>query len=452
MNKLNKQILITGVIGTLAVISLIIAVFDSDSFFEYVSLILGVVWLLAMGQLLITNYQSHRVLRRIHHSVDKLVNDNDAIPILVRPGDDYKRLADSVNDLIDKKENQDEESNYQASETEKIMNVLPIGVMVIGENKDVIYSNSQMETILSKPIGEEKHLYTDDITNYELLTMIDSVFDKKETQKSEITEVADDPKTTEVQVMYNHINSSFHIIVIAYDITEVINIKQMQIDFLRNASHELKTPVTAISGFAKTLLDGAMEDHDDLAEFLTIIDKQSEQLTSLINDILTISHVQNHESSAVNLIDLASFIDAEFKTQQNQANKLNVSLINEIEPDLQVRMDNNSLQRIARNLISNAIKYNRQGGQVTVNANREGDIWYFKVADTGTGIAQKEIGRIFERFYRTDASRNKQKIAGTGLGLSIVKELVDSLSGKITVESQRGVGTTFTVRLPYVKG
>ncbi len=450
LNRLTKNLYLLFTLSAVGFVGLLLGIITNNKAWQIVALlILGVTIIVFIG-VLIQNHRENRVIFRLQRAVKNLNLQTQAKPVLVRPDDEYKGLADEINELASAKDDEYQKSLAETTEIEKIINVLPVGVMVVDQAKDVIFANSQMEDILERQIKPEPHPYTLDIANYELLTMIDSVYSDHQSTRTEISEVSNDPKTIDVQVVYNRIKNSFHLVVIAYDISEVINIKQMQIDFLRNASHELKTPVTAISGFAKTLLDGAKDDPESLTEFLKIIDQQSDQLTSLINDVLTISHIQNHESNAAEPLLLRAFVDQEFKTQSNQIKAQNIQVENLIDEEFQVKIDSASLRRIVRNLISNAVKYNRPSGTISIDASRQGSFWYLNVKDTGIGISQKDLARIFERFYRSDESRNKQEVPGTGLGLSIVKELVDSLSGKITVRSQRGVGTTFTVRLPYI--
>ncbi len=129
----------------------------------------------------------------------------------------------------------------------------------------------------------------------------------------------------------------------------------------------------------------------------------------------------------------------------------NVSINNKIPEHVEVIADTTTLTRILRNLVSNAVKYNRPNGEVNIEYSDNDSFWQLHVSDTGIGIAQKDLSRLFERFYRADDSRTKQKVSGTGLGLSIVKEMVDAIGGRIDVKSQRGVGSTFTVNFPIVK-
>ncbi|MSE21800.1 histidine kinase, partial [Lactobacillus parabuchneri] len=218
----------------------------------------------------------------------------------------------------------------------------------------------------------------------------------------------------------------------------------------RNASHELKTPITAISGFTKTLLSGAMDDKKSLVEFLKIIDQQSDQLASLVQDVLTISHIQNGTNYVYKPLALHDFVNSELKSYDSMLANNHLTIHNQISEHVEVNTDTTILTRILRNLVSNAIKYNQPNGEITISYDDNDSYWQLIVSDTGIGIAQKDISRLFERFYRADDSRTKQKVSGTGLGLSIVKEMVDAIGGTIHVKSQRGVGSTFTVEFPLV--
>ncbi|WP_268912820.1 sensor histidine kinase [Lentilactobacillus sp. SPB1-3] len=448
MNKSTKKLVYLLGLQVITGLFLILAITYQNKIMMVTSLVILIGTLTYLALVLVQNYRDNQIVDRLTQSVKNINAHEAAQPVLIKPGEKYKELADAINNLSDTKNEQLRESGLVDNEVLKTVNALPVGVMLIDQSSNVIFANPQMANILDRKIASDAHPYTMDVINYKLLTMIDHVFDTHRSTRAEITETTNGNKTLDVQVVFSQNNSSFHLIVIAYDISEVINITQMQVDFLRNASHELKTPVTAISGFAKTLLDGAKDDPEVLTEFLEIINRQSDQLTSLINDILTISHIQKDEVKLTDSVVLRDFVNQEIETQSNQIKQHRLQVHNLIDEHIEVNIDAESLQRIVRNLISNAVKYNRDDGEIMINASIQGNFWYFSVQDTGIGIAKSDLSRIFERFYRSDESRNKQQISGTGLGLSIVNELVQSLSGKITVDSQRGVGSTFTVRLP----
>ncbi|MDH5104969.1 ATP-binding protein [Lentilactobacillus diolivorans] len=450
LSKISKQILATvGLsIVTLAMNFYAFSGMKRDWFF--LSLVAMTILTIVTIVLGIYYYQHEKTIKQLQTMTENIVHDQPAAPLFVAPDNPFKGLADQLNELQSRQ--QDEAKSIRNSNTEliTILSSLPVGIMVIDSAHDVIFANHKMSTMLERNILTQVHPYTQDIRNYQLLSLIDGVFNDRKSQQAEVRSIGDQPITWDTSVVYNQLENDFHILVIMYDISDIINVKQMQIDFLRNASHELKTPVTAISGFAKTLLDGAMDDQKTLVEFLKIIDEQSGQLTSLINDVLTISHIQNGTNYDYQSMNLHDFVNSELAPYQSVAKVHQISINNQVGSGVEVNTDASMLTRILRNLVSNAIKYNIPNGQIDITYTVNNSYWQLHVSDTGIGIDQKDISRLFERFYRADDSRTKQKVSGTGLGLAIVKELVDSIGGTIHVKSQRGVGSTFTIEFPIV--
>lgn len=450
LNKIFRQLLTILILSIAVLVMLFYAVSKNDRDLVVFSLIVMAV-IVGILISIATRYHQHvKILQQLESMTTSIVNHQPAAPLFVEPSNPYKGLADQLNELQSRQ--QDESKSIENSNTEliTILSSLPVGIMVIDSTHDVIFSNHKMATMLGKNVLTQVHPYTQDIRNYELLSLIDDVFDSHKSRQTEVRNVSDTSVTWDTSVLYNQLENDFHVLVIIYDISDLINVKQMQIDFLRNASHELKTPITAISGFTKTLLDGAMNDKKSLVEFLKIIDQQSEQLASLVQDVLTISHIQNGNNYDYKVLNLQAFIDSELTSYKSMAAGQHVTIKNNVDDGVRVTADSNMLTRILRNLVSNAIKYNRPGGEINIDYSANDSFWQLQVADTGIGIAQKDVSRLFERFYRADDSRTKQRVSGTGLGLSIVKELVDAVGGLIDVKSQRGVGSTFTIEFPIV--
>ena len=231
-----------------------------------------------------------------------------------------------------------------------------------------------------------------------------------------------------------------------YDMTEVIQMKDMQTAFVANASHELRTPLTSIAGFTETLLNGAQEDPADRQQFLEIIQSETKRLLDLTDDILTLAKVPERTSS-LQQFNMSEMVEKIFKAKADLKDNLNLTLKNEVNDTLVVHQNKSNFEQILTNLIGNAMKYNRQDGAVKVSAMVTASELAFAIKDTGLGIPSDEQNRIFERFYRVDKSRTKS-IPGTGLGLAIVNDLVEQAQGKIELTSQVGVGTTITVTLP----
>jgi two-component system phosphate regulon sensor histidine kinase PhoR len=267
-------------------------------------------------------------------------------------------------------------------------------------------------------------------------------------------------------------------VLVFHDLTQLKRLESVRADFVANVSHELRTPLTAIKGYAETLLNGAFKDPDTAVRFLTIIDRHSERLSRLIDDLLILS---NLELGTVELrrdeIALADLTSEVCEVVKDKAERGGVALIQEFPPELPMLLgDNDRLQQVLLNLIDNAIKYTPAGGTVTVTAKivqdlesrvrtleikgqnpREMEIevvlegaWMeVVVADSGCGIPEAEIPRLTQRFYRVDKARSRE-LGGTGLGLAIVKHIVQAHGGSLHIESQLNQGTIVRLFLPLI--
>ncbi len=234
-----------------------------------------------------------------------------------------------------------------------------------------------------------------------------------------------------------------------HDVTKLKELERMRSDFVANVSHELKTPLTSIMGSVETLKEGAAEDSHDRSRFLDIIDEHSKNLHHLIEDLLLLSKV---ESGGENLkrekLDTEKILKKVIGTLDLALNskKIKVDLDFPEKPFL-ISADAKSIEQVFSNLISNAIKYNEPGGKITIRGIYEADSAKIEFEDTGIGIPESDLPRIFERFYRVDKSRSRES-GGTGLGLAIVKHILEKHSGQIHVKSCPQKGSTFTITLP----
>jgi len=238
-------------------------------------------------------------------------------------------------------------------------------------------------------------------------------------------------------------------VLVLHDISELRRLERVRRDFVANVSHEFKTPLTAIQGFAETLLGGALDDAANRARFLEIIREHASRLARLTDDLLRLSSIEagqlEFEMGPVSLPDL---IESCVETTRFRANQRNLALKVECPENLpKIRGDARRLAEILQNLLDNAVQYTPEGGQVTVGASAGAGSVRIAVADTGIGIPSDQLQRIFERFYRVDAARSREA-GGTGLGLSIARHLAEAHGGRIEVQSEVGRGSTFTLILP----
>jgi two-component system phosphate regulon sensor histidine kinase PhoR len=238
-------------------------------------------------------------------------------------------------------------------------------------------------------------------------------------------------------------------VVVARDTTELTRVADMRRDFVANVSHELKTPLAAIRGYAETLRDGALEEEETARRFTDRLLWQCRRLQALLDDLLTLSRLESIGQAAVEreAVDLSALAQRAVETLAAAAREKHVRLEISEQPLPRIPGDADGLERLLVNLLDNAIKYNRPGGEVQLRlAVADGKV-VIAVSDTGIGIPPEALGRIFERFYRVDKGRAREE-GGTGLGLAIVKHLAQSHGGYVEVESRMGRGTTFRVFLP----
>ncbi len=245
------------------------------------------------------------------------------------------------------------------------------------------------------------------------------------------------------------------IILVLHDMTEIRKLERMRSEFVANVSHELKTPLASVKGFAETLLVSGLEDREIAKSFLQIIFDESDRLNRLIGDIMELSKI---ESGKVPMnfspIELSSFLRKNIEIMITQAYQKNITLELITADNLWIEADEDRLHQIMINLLSNSIKYTPENGKVKVVAeilteDQQQEQMRITVIDTGIGIPKKDLPRIFERFYRVDKARSRNS-GGTGLGLSIVKHLVEQHKGNIRIESKEDFGTRIIIELPVV--
>lgn len=233
-----------------------------------------------------------------------------------------------------------------------------------------------------------------------------------------------------------------------YETTQLDRLESVRQEFLSNISHELRTPLTSIIAFVETLEDGGIDDPENNTRFLSVIRRNAERMHTLIDDILELSLIESGNVSIdVRPLDIHSMVDEIFSVVSAKADQNDIRLVNEIEIGTQLSADVIRFEQVMTNLIDNAVKFNRPGGSVTVSSEHANGRDLIRVTDTGEGIMPEHTDRIFERFFRVDRARSRE-IGGTGLGLAIVKHLTKLHDGNVTVRSDLGVGTTFTIDLP----
>lgn len=382
-----------------------------------------------------TDLANHKYDSRIHGKISGELQD----------------LSISVNTLAESLETQMFEIKQNEQRLNAIVQNLVSGVMLINVDKQVIMTNRTMYQILGETEITGKPFY-EVIKSFALSQLIEGTFETKTIQQKEIIlyfprEMILDASVSPILGENGEITG---IILLLHDITQIRHLENVRSEFVTNVSHELKTPVTALKGFAETLLDGAMYDEVLLKKFLTIIKEESDRLHRLIMDILALSRIeQNPVAENFELVDVDEVIEQSARTIFEMATEKNirVTITEKTSGSVMIETDRDKLQQIIINLLSNAINYTPVDGKVEVKLIEQEAEVIIEVTDNGIGIPAKDIDRVFERFYRVDKARSRHS-GGTGLGLSIVKHLVENCGGRIEVESQEEVGSTFRVTLP----
>ncbi|ERI08617.1 two-component system histidine kinase PnpS [Aneurinibacillus aneurinilyticus] len=362
------------------------------------------------------------------------------------------QLAQAINYMAVSLEQQMSAIQENEKRLESILNNMFSGMILISDSRRIVMMNAAAEKLLGYEAKNFMgHLHTEIGKSSGLSLIIDRCLETGEKIREEIHVYYPEEHIIDANLgAYTNEDGEIKgVIVLLHDITAIRRLEKMRSEFVANVSHELKTPITSIKGFTETLLDGALEDAEISRSFLTIINEESDRLNRLITDILDLSKIeQKRMPLKVEEINLDKLIKETVRIIREEARAKNIAIYLPTEKNLIIEGDKDRIQQIILNLVSNAINYTPDNGEVTITLQeRDSKSIEMKIADTGIGIPPEHISRIFERFYRVDKARSRES-GGTGLGLAIVKHLIDSHHGMIHVESEEGRGTTFTVILP----
>ncbi|ERL66197.1 sensor histidine kinase [Schleiferilactobacillus shenzhenensis] len=340
--------------------------------------------------------------------------------------------------------------DQKQADFDRLINHLPVGVMVINPDDMVQMANDVMATLLDVPIDSEPHSYLDDVKTFGLSNLIERTEANHHTHHAEIKLVQNNERPVDAYAVWIGDAQAGQVVVVLYDLALVRAAEQMQLDFVGNVSHELKTPITSIAGFAETLLNGAKDDPKALTQFLTIILKEANRLNDLVTDTISVAKFANPHPIHPEPVNVRKEIDRCLTMLKPRILERQLKTKVEGPDDLTFVFDPGEFEDIIKNLLTNAVIYNHHQGNVDVRYTLTDKEFQLQVEDTGIGIPEDDQQRVFERFYRVDKMRSR-KNGGTGLGLPIVQAIVNRAGGEITLHSQVGVGSLFTVTLPVRK-
>jgi two-component system phosphate regulon sensor histidine kinase PhoR len=416
---------------------------------------------------LLAGYVSYRIARSITRPIEKvtrvakqITNMNYKARVMNQSNDEIGQLGYAINAMADSLQLQMNRIQENESRLSGVLENMVSGVMMIDRDERIVLLNPSAEDILgfsSRELLGKK--YNEAKQQYEFTKLIEECIEGRAHIRDEMIFYYPAERILEINLSpISQVNEEWSgVLIVLHDITAVRRLERMRSEFVANVSHELKTPIAAVKGFAETLLAGALNDKETAKSFIQIIFDESERLNRLIGDILELSKI---ESKRIPLhfspVDLSEFIESSLNMMHAEAEKKNIELSAQVDKDTYLEADEDRLRQIFINLLSNGINYTQEGGKVKVRVepmaiNKEGDYEWLRivVTDTGIGIPKKDLPRIFERFYRVDKARSRVS-GGTGLGLSIVKHLVELHQGTIRVESEVGMGTKFIIELPVI--
>ncbi|KNF09907.1 alkaline phosphatase synthesis sensor protein PhoR [Gottschalkia purinilytica] len=396
-------------------------------------------------------------IKQLTSITKKISTGNYRQRIHSRTDDELDELSENFNTMSIKLENTIDELQESNTKMKAILTSMLNGVIALDNSKQIILVNPAAEEMFGVQEKEVrgKHIL-ESIRNDDLSKIVRTLVNESKTLESEIEIFNPEYKVLSFHSNLIRLNNDptriLGMVIILQDVTKIRKLENMRKEFVANVSHELKTPLTSIKGFVETLKEGAAENSAIRDKFLGIIDIEASRLTSLIQDLLTLSEIEN-ENNLVSQedIDINKSIDRTLKLLNEIANQKNIILENKIQEDIPHIKGNRSwFKQMIINLVDNGIKYTPDGGKVKIEAYNDDVNVYIKVSDTGIGIEEEHLSRLFERFYTVDKARSKQ-VGGTGLGLAIVKHIVLSFKGNIDVESKIGKGTKFIVSIPIDK-
>ena len=377
-------------------------------------------------------------------------------PLLLNRNDEWRTLADAFRTMQTEMINREEGIARNRDRLQAVLASMIEGVLSISSESEILIANHSACRMLGADETKlrGKNIFSV-IRNSQLAAAIEKTQIEKTFSLTEFQIVDENLRRTisaRVSVLPNpndELQQTPNIVVVLHDISEIRQLENMRRDLVANVSHELKTPLASIKAYAETLKLGAIHDQDSAIQFVTEIETQADFLNQQIHDLLQLARIESgREVWDIEPVDVNSQCEKCIQrfTSLAQANEIELTM-NLGEDDPKARADVEGLITILNNLMANALNYTPVGGRVTLVTNYQNNMAMIEVADTGIGIPKEHQERVFERFYRVDKARSREK-GGTGLGLAIVKHLTTSFGGRVELTSEPGEGTTFRIFLP----
>jgi two-component system, OmpR family, phosphate regulon sensor histidine kinase PhoR len=439
----RKAVLLAVIVAAPPVIALYI--YAGSPFVRLASMVAALGFVLAawlFAQSLIRRIQALTVF------VDRLLDQRTPRARLSASDDELGELARSLFQVAPQIDELFNRLTTELARREAILASMNEGVLAVDARLNVTFCNKAFLGAVGDHGAVEGQPLLKLVRDPHLFQIIKSVIDSGQIATQRLQLPAAQTRTFDVQAVPLAGTNSRGAIAILHDITPYERLERVKRDFIANVSHEIRTPLATIRGYAETLLDGGLEDSRNRRKFVEIIQANGVRLNNIAADLLTLSELEaGHPEAQPGVISLSEVLTGAIRAVEPAASLMGVHILADPIPDLRVSGHRLRLEQAFLNLLDNAVKFNKSGGEVNVSVGQENGHIRIRIADTGIGIPPSDFSRIFERFYRVDKARSR-RVGGTGLGLSIVKHAIEQVHGTIDVESRLGGGSTFTVTLP----
>lgn len=456
----NVRFKITGIIILIG--SILISVnnllnlknFNGDSFnkVQFVCVWIASIFLFSVCSMIIVDYILKIITKPFSNIVDNAGTFDDEDSVEIKYLDEGKKnmedkFSKTINNMTEELKLNLKTANKQKNQVEAILLHIKDGIIAFDLSGNVTYINpaaidffklekddDTFEKIFNKinlDVNLEKIVYLDDLTSFEQRVFINDKY---------INVFFAPFKDTK--------NRPNGILILLQDITEHVKLDNMRKEFVADVSHELKTPITSIIGYTDTLLEGEY-DKEIQSKFLKVISTESQRMAKLVTDLLTLSRYDNNKNKAeITEINLGDMTKKCLEKVQPEIEKKHHKVECFVTADVPlVKADKYGIERVILNILTNSIKYTPENGNIKIYVGFVYNDAYIKVIDNGIGIPEKDLPRIFERFYRVDKARARE-LGGTGLGLAIAKEIIEQNKGSIDIKSEYGKGTEVVLRIP----
>lgn len=388
----------------------------------------------------------------VTEKAEKMAQGDFSQEVSVKSDDEIGRLAEMFNILRQQLNLTLSEISNEKSKLETILKYMADGLIAVDLSGHIIHANPAAMTMLNITADDmDNRHYNDIIKDYNENLIFDKLQENsKDGGVADIFVYGGSTFAVRYDRFKDENGRDVGIIMILQDITERQKLENMQMDFVANVSHELKTPLTTIKSYTETLLTGQVDDPEIENQFLNIIETEADRMNRLVKDLLQLSRLDykqekwNKKESNL-LILLKSVVTKVEITAKNKNQHLNCIFDDGLK--ILTVIDKDGIEQVLMNVLSNAIKYTQEGGRIDIDALLVGKYAQLVIADNGIGIPEKELSRVFERFFRVDKARSRA-MGGTGLGLAISKQIVEEHNGSIEIESKEGRGTKVTIMLP----